>query len=120
MIWLDTPASGNVQGLAGKTVIFNRDVAGYRSVAALDTTREGMSAAYRAVRGGLTGEDSVAAALSAPPGLPVRQLVFAIEVFTELGLLRFERGRLAAVRGKKSDLARSALYTAVCKWKEKL
>ena len=120
VIWLDTPAAGSLQGLAGKRVIFNRDIAGYGSVAALDTSREGMSAAYRAVRSGLTGEDSVAAALSAPPGMPVRELIFAIEVFAELGLLRFERGRLVAVRGKKSDLARSALYTAVCKWKEKV
>ena len=120
VIWLDTPASGNVRGLAGKRVIFNREIAGYGPIAALDTSRETMSAAYRAVRSGLTGEDSVSAALSARSDLSVRQLIFAIEVFTELGLLRFERGRLGAVRGKKTDLGRSVLYTAVCRWKDKL
>ena len=95
------------------------EIDGAGAIRGLDTSREAMSDAYRAVRVGLTGEDSVAAALAAKSDLPGRELIFAIEVFVELGLLRFDRGRLAAVRGKKSDLGRSALYTAVCRWKEK-
>ena len=119
VIWLDTPAAGGLRDLAGRKVVVNREIDGAGAIRGLDTSREAMSDAYRAVRVGLTGEDSVAAALSAKSDLPVHELIFAIEVFVELGLLRFDRGRLAAVRGKKSDLGRSALYTAVCRWKEK-
>ncbi len=119
VIWLDTPAGGGLRDLAGKCVIINREIDGARAIAGLDTSHEVLSSAYRAVRSGLTGEDSVSAALGANAELPVRELIFAIEVFVELGLLRFERGRLVAVRGKKSDLSRSALYTAVCRWKER-
>ncbi|MDA6816333.1 hypothetical protein OSL60_29530, partial [Escherichia coli] len=76
------------------------------SIAALETSREVMGEIYRALRSGLKGEDSVSAALSAGAGFDYRQVVFAAEVFCELGLLRFERGRLAVVRGKRSELSR--------------
>ena len=47
-----------------------------------------------------------------------KQLIFAIEVFTELGLLRFHGGRLVVVKGKKSDLKHSEIYCAVNALKE--
>ena len=64
------------------------------------------------------GEDSVAltcAGLSFPP----EEVIFAAEVFAELGLLRFENGKPALAKNKKSDLSLSALYNAVCALKQR-
>ena len=119
VIFLDRPADFNIEALAGKKIIVNRELCGYNSIAALETSREVMGEIYRALRSGLKGEDSVSAALSAGAGFDYRQVVFAAEVFCELGLLRFERGRLAVVRGKRSELSRSHIYSAVCALKEK-
>lgn len=119
VIFLDRPADFNIEALAGKKIIVNRELCGYNSIAALETSREVMGEIYRALRSGLKGEDSVSAALSAGADFDYRQVVFAAEVFCELGLLRFERGRLAVVRGKRSELSRSHIYSAVCALKEK-
>lgn len=119
IFFLDRPADFNIAALAGKKIVVNRELCGYNAIAALETSRGIMGEAYRALRVGLKGEDSVAAALAADANFSHEQLVFAIEVFCELGLLRFERGRLVPVRGKKSELTRSDIYNAVCALKEK-
>lgn len=118
VIWLDRPADFNLAGLNGKKIIVNRELCGYNSIAALETSREIMGELYRAMRGGLAGEDSAVAASGS--GLPFdgRQLVFAAEVFLELGLLRPVHGGFTAVAGKKTDLRLSKIYRAVCALKE--
>ena len=119
ILFLDRPADFNIAALAGKKIVVNREVCGYNSIAQLETSREVMGELYRALRSGLKGEDSVSAALSAQTGFAPRQVIFAVEVFSELGLFRFEKGRLSAVKGKKTELNRSRIYTAVCAIKEK-
>ena len=78
-----------------------------------------MGEIYLAFRGGSAGSDSVSAVLQANAACSKPQAVFALEVFAELGLVRFERGRVNIARGKKTDLNASALYRAVCALKDK-
>lgn len=118
VIFLDTPADFNIKSLEGKKIVVNCEKCGYNTIAELETSREYMGEIYRAVRGGLAGTDSVAAALKNTLPYSKRQIVFALEVFAELGLVRFERGGVYAAHGKKTELQASALYRAVCAIKE--
>ena len=117
-MFLDRPADFGIAQLAGKKIVVNRELCGYNDIAALETSRELMGEIYRSLRGGTAGEDSVSCALSAGLHFSLQQVIFAIEVFSELGLFRFERGALVAVRGKRSELGRSQIYRAVCALKE--
>lgn len=118
VFFLDRPADFNIAALDGKKVVVNSELCGYNSIAGLETSRGVMGELYCAMRGGVKGEDSVAFAASAGLPFDARQVVFAAEVFLELGLLRPERGRLVAVPGKKTDLRLSAIYRGVCALKE--
>ena len=118
ILFLDKPADFNIASLAGKKIVVNRELCGYNDLASLETSREVMGEIYRCLRGGAAGEDSVACALSVNLDFAPQQVVFAIEVFAELGLLRFDRGSMTAVSGKRSELGRSQIYRAVCALKE--
>ena len=119
VIWLDRPADFNIKSLEGKKIVVNQEICGYNTIAGLETSREVMGEIYLAFRGGSAGSDSVSAALQANAACSKPQAVFALEVFAELGLVRFERGRVNIARGKKTDLNASALYRAVCALKDK-
>lgn len=118
IVFLDKPADFHISSLAGKKIVVNRELCGYNDLAALETSREVMGEIYRSLRGGAAGEDSVVCALSARLNFTPQQVIFAIEVFAELGLFRFDRGALIAVPGKRSELGRSQIYRAVCALKE--
>ena len=118
VVFLDRPADFNIAGLNGKKIVVNRELCGYNSIAALETSREVMGELYRALRGGFAGEDSAAAAMGSDLPFDGRQILFAAEVFLELGLLRPVRGGFAAVAGKRTDLRLSKIYRAVCTLKE--
>lgn len=79
-----------------------------------------MGEIYRRLRRGCACSDSVDAALTADLPFPKEQVVFAAEVFSELGLLTFESGKVIVAKGKKSDLNHSEIYRAVCALKEKV
>ncbi len=51
-------------------------------------------------------------------GDPPEQLCFGLAVFEELGLIRLSEGRLAFVRGVRTDLNHSAIYRTVLGLKE--
>ena len=78
-----------------------------------------MGEIYRALRSGPTGENSIALALSSDSGFSPEQVIFAAEVFAELGLIRFGGGKMSVVKNRKSDLALSAIYRSVCALKER-
>ena len=113
VIFLDAPADVNIPALEGKKVVVNGEICGYNTIVSLETSREVLGEIYRALRGGCAGEDSVSAAAGLDVGFSMPQRIFALEVFAELGLIRFERGSALPVRGKKTDLQRSPLYRAV-------
>ena len=73
---------------------------------------------YREIRKLPSAENSVALA-EMLPAYPAEEVIFAAEVFAELGLLRFESGGIAFPKGKRSELGLSALYRAVCALKER-
>ena len=111
VVFLEQPPAFCLPSLEGRTVYVNAD-APCTLAAGLDPSREGMAAVYRAIRAGCAGEGSAEAAVR-QKGIAPRQFVFAAEVFLELGLVRAAGGCLRAVPGKKSDLAKSAIYRAV-------
>ena len=118
VFYLDTPADFHMKELEGKKIVVNGDVCGYNEIKDLATSRERMGELYCLLREGVEGEDSVACAMALKGAESAKQLIFAIEVFTELGLLRFHDGRLVVVKGKKSDLKHSEIYCAVNALKE--
>ena len=118
VIFLDHPADFHLKELAGKKIVVNREICGYNDIAALETSRAVMGEIYRELRSGVQCEDSVDYALAAGLKFLPEQVIFALEVFIELGFFHFERGRLVAVHGKKSELKFSKLYCAVCALKE--
>lgn len=104
----------------GKANLFR--ARGARTIEGVDPAREsllGVFAAIRAFEGAVVGE-SLADAARSMGGLsvPPEQLVFALAVFRELGLVELKEGRLHIVRGKKTDLNDSAIYSAVVRLRE--
>ena len=51
-------------------------------------------------------------------GFSEAQVVFALAVFEELGLISLAKGRLEIVRGKHTELIHSQIYSAVVRYKE--
>lgn len=118
VVWLDTSADFNVKELSGKRILVNGEQCGYEELAALDTSRAAMAELYSAVkRSGARGENSVEVADMLKDIYNKKQLVFALEVFAELGFFRFDGGKLTVVKGVRSDLTSSRLYSAVCRLK---
>ncbi len=118
VVWLDTPADCNIRELAGKRVLVNGEKCGYDDIAALETSRSFLAELYSAVRSkNLRGESSVEAALAFGEGYDEKQTVFALEVFAELGFIRFENNKVCVARGVRAELADSTLYQAVCRLK---
>ena len=117
VVFLYTPADRGIRGLAGKTVYCADLPSSF--AAGLDVSREALCGVFRAVRAGMRGEDSVSAALAAKDRFPPRQTVFALEVFAELGIVRFENGRVLASDRGKTDLSRSAIYAAALRQGER-
>ena len=112
IVLLDPDAGRGVASLAGRTVYVLAEEE-CSPFAGLDTSREAFAAIYRALRAGVPGENSAAAALAQDFCSP-RQFVFAAEVFAELGLLRAEGGVLRSVAsGSKTELKHSAIYRGV-------
>ncbi len=87
----------------------------------VDCSREALLDVFAMLRradGTETGESYAAAARVLARGTSREQLVFALAVFEELGLLSLAGGRLHLVRGKHTDLSESAVYRAVRMYKE--
>ena len=118
VVWLDTPADSGVAGLKGKRVLVNGEACGYEDIAKLNLSRQFLAEIYTEIkRKGVSGENSVEAALSFGEEYEAKQLIFAIEVFVELGFLRFEGDRISVVKGVRADLTSSQLYSAVSRLK---
>ncbi len=119
IMYLETPSDYNVKGLEGKKIVVNGDKCGYNKIVALETSREILIDIYRRLCGGIAGPDSVAAAYREDTGYTAEQVIFAVEVFCELGLLHFDVNTITVIKGKKTELNKSMLYRAVCALKEK-
>ncbi len=104
----------------GKAAVYATEEEG--DFSALNAEREGLLSLFSAIRraeGEATGMTCASAARALRiRGVSDRQLVFALAVFEELGLIAFADGRLRVSRGIHTELARSAIYSAVLRRKE--
>lgn len=114
VIFLDDPRGIRYSSLAGKKVYICRDTDGFAEVKALASDRETLLSLYRTLatlRGvyGETAEEIAQKTGIAPPS----QLLFALKVFEELGLVEIKGGKLEVIRGKKTALENSEIYNFV-------
>lgn len=116
IIWLDRPFSVPFASTEGKEVIICSDTDGTAPLKSLDCSREGLLSvfAYLAANAGnIEGATAEEVAFSSKLPFAAGQLLFALKVFEELGLISFDDMHLVVYRGVKTDLKNSALYSAV-------
>lgn len=89
----------------------------YAELKKLDCRREYLAEIYTAIRGiekNVNSSEQAANVLS--DKYSKKQTVFAVEVFIELGFLRFDNG-LNVIKGKRGELTDSVIYSSVLKLK---
>ncbi len=116
VVFLDAPADGIDTGRA-RVYLDGDPVAS--PLAECDTARETLLKIFAAVRGaGLRGESLADIAYAAKGlGFGELQLLFALLVFEELGLVVLDGGVLRTVRGERKDLMDSSIYAAAVRMK---
>ncbi len=117
-IFLDTPSDYNIAALENKKVYANQDICGYKMFEGIDTTRDKLLSVFAALRGSvnsLYGQtvEEIAVACDGL-GFDLREFIFAVTVFEELGLVSLGEGRLTVYRGVKAELTDSAIYCKIC------
>ena len=118
IVFLDMPSDFNIPSIAEKNVYVNRDVCGYSMLEGLDVNRESLLEIFSALRreiNSLRGQTAEELAFSCDAlGFDVREFIFAVNVFEELGLLSFADGRVTIYRGIRAELNDSKIYQKVC------
>ncbi len=117
-VFLDEPSDFNILCLAGKEVYVNKDLCGYGKFASrVNTERAYLLDIFAALRKDAArlegGNAAETAKLCRWLGFDVYELIFALSVFEELGLLSYAGGKLEIYRGVKADLNDSAIYTRI-------
>ena len=122
IVFLDMPSDFNIPSIVDKNVYVNRDICGYKMLEGLDVHRESLLTIFSALRrevNSLRGQTAEELAFSCNAlGFDMREFIFAINVFEELGLLSFADGRLTIYRGIRVELSDSKIYQKVCFLKE--
>lgn len=116
IIWLDKPLKITFPSAEGKEVIICSDIDGCAPLAGIESSRESLLKIFAflsANSGSIEGVNAEEAAFGLKTNCRVCQLLFAIKVFEELGLVSFAEGRLVIYRGIKTDLKNSSLYNTV-------
>ena len=116
IIWLDRPLKITFPSAEGKEVIICSDIDGCAPLAGIESSRESLLKIFAflsANSGSIEGVNAEEAAFGLKTNCRVSELLFAIKVFEELGLVSFAEGRLVIYRGIKTDLKNSALYNTV-------
>ncbi len=118
VLFLDTPSDFHLPSLSGKTVYVNRDICGYKMFERLDTGREALLEIFSALRrevNSLSGTTAEELAFSCDGlGFDLREFIFAVNVFEELGLVAFDEGKFTVYRGVKAELTGSTIYRRIC------
>ena len=119
IVFLDAPA-GDPCLTGHARLYYNGDICGYAPIKESEVKREELLKIFAAVKaGGLRG-DTFAEAVAACGGLGFgeEQLLFALSVFEELGLVVLDGGNVRTVRGERKDLTDSSIYMAAVRLKE--
>jgi len=116
IIFLDNPLGIRLATLAGRKVEMCKTACVPDCIMKLDCKREellkifaALSANENSVEGSCAEETAKKFAL----GFTKTQLLFALKVFLQLGLVSYAEGRFQVVRGVKSDLKNSDIYNSV-------
>ncbi len=112
VVFLETPAA--VPQRTGNAALYaNTDLRGDASLGDIGADRETMIEAFRLIREseGLQIGETFAETARLLRG-DEKQLIFALAVFRELGLISLDGGRLRLVRGKRAELTDSKIYAA--------
>ena len=121
IVCLDFPAALPETGNA--RILLNGELAGMGACKHVSCVREDLLSTFAALRraeGCETGRGYAEAARALHLTEPPEQVVFALAVFEELGLLTLAQGRLELARGKRTELGNSRIYRAVMRLKEGL
>ena len=117
-IFLDTPSDFHLPFLRDRNVLVNGDICGYKMLESLNTSRAYMLDIFALLRrevNSLYGNNvEEIAALMDGFGFSPMQLIFALTVFGQLGLVAFIDGKLTIYRGVKAELTDSSVYNKVC------
>lgn len=116
IVWLDRPLKITFPSVSGKEVVVCSDISGLGPLEKIDSSRSHMAKIYShiaASAGLLEGATAEEVAFSAHTPFKIPELLFALKVFEELGLICFSEGRVVVYRGIKTELQNSQLYNAV-------
>ncbi len=123
IICLESAISYQFASTFPKQIMVNTDICGYEELKNMDTSRENMCKLYKELSSfnALIGEDSVAIAKQLQQDEDKqRELVFAIEVFLELGIFTKQGNYLRTTKGEKTELQNSKIYNRIISLQEKL
>jgi single-stranded-DNA-specific exonuclease len=113
VVYLDKPLGIKIPTLAGKEVAVCDDIIMSESFESLSVQREKLLGIFKILGANcynLEGSTAEEVAVKNPIGENQCEVLFAIKVFEELGLLTFESGRLEIKHGIKTQLSNSTLY----------
>lgn len=116
---LDGPAALPETGKA--RIVSNIELSDMGAIKRLSCVREDLLAVFSALRrfeGAETGMGYAEAARVLRLPFDAFEVVFALSVFEELGLVSLAEGRLKIFRGIRTELANSKLYSIVAKMRE--
>ncbi|MCM1546310.1 MAG: single-stranded-DNA-specific exonuclease RecJ [Clostridiales bacterium] len=116
VVFLDKPARITLPSLAGKKVRICTQIDGAAALSGLDGDREKLLSVFKALSANsfnVFGESAEEVAASNDFGVSGEQLLFALKVFEELGLVNFAGGKINVVRGIKTQLTNSRIYNFV-------
>jgi hypothetical protein len=118
IIYLDIPPvfdNNSVCDIMEGRSFINSEICGYNQFLNLETSREYLLEIYSMLRThNIFGDDSVSAAENCGGmGYDTKQLIFALEVFYELGIISYENSKVTIVRGRKVNLNSSLIYTKI-------
>ncbi len=118
VVYLDAPA-GSPCVTGGAKVYYNGEICGYEALKKSEVRREELLKIFAAVRTAHLKGDTLAEAAAFGRGLGFgeKQLLFALSVFEELGLIVLGGGEVHIIRGEKKDLNDSSIYTAAVRMK---
>lgn len=117
VVYLDSICAARLKSLEGKEIMVCREHLGTSQFVELASDRDTMLTVFRAISancGRFSGDNAIDASLSVEIGFSSSQILFAIKVFEELGLLSLSGGRLSLMRGLKTQLNNSSLYNFIC------
>lgn len=122
IVYLDRPVAVTNRSLEGKRVLICSEIDGARALRKLDTDRLNLLSVFRLLSANafrLVGGDAEEVAEKNDFGVGRLQAVFALKVFEQLRLIRFEGGGVTVYRGIKTELNASPLYQAIGRLKRR-